>query len=464
MKKIWGMSGWLLTCGIGLAQFACSSAAEPVPEVVEGDRKLDDLIGSVPVNSASLDAIGAIGFVYEYNGGTGGFGGATGGFGGAGLGIGGAADTEVALSVPGPSPAGGSSVGGWGGGGSSFYARCTGTLISKSSVLTSRSCAQLFEQTLYGYSSLKFSIGADSTEPTRLIDVVDVEYAPGVATNGGFSNPDIGVLHLGESITDVTPLPVALLTDDLIGKPFAGVGFGSSDLRYRSGERRAGSLVLRGTSGLLYPLIFDTFEAFYAYVNGSGYYPGIGGFAGVASDGIGGASSAGSAGSISAGGFPSAGFGGLSPSAGTGGGYDDWYRQYLEQQYNTTELAAGEVYLGGTDSDAQPCGADLGGPMARKLGAKVRVFGVFSRTPLGVCEKGALYASINPGTKAFVDAAAQWKDPCTDLTSNGKCVGNVATRCSSNTEGKRRAVKFDCTLLNQVCVAGVNTEVACADE
>lgn len=150
--------------------------------------------------------------------------------------------------------------------------------------------------------------------------------------------------------------------------------------------------------------------------------------------------------------------------AGAGGGNDDWYRQYLQQQFDSVELAPGEAYLGGTDSDAQPCGADQGGPMVRKLQGQVRVFGLFSRTPFGSCDKGALYASITPDAKAFVDVAAQWKDPCTGLTANGKCVGNTATRCSSSTEGKRRAVKFDCSLLNQACVGGGNTEVACSDK
>jgi len=207
---------------------------------------MDDLIGSVPVNSKSLDGIGSIGLVYDYS-----YPGGSAGFGGLG-------EPAGAATVAGaPNAAGGAfasaGAGGLGCSGncqSSFYPQCTGTLISKTSVLTSRSCAQLFEQTFYGYSSLRFVIGADPMQSSRRIGVVDVEYAPAVSTNGSISYPDIAVLHLAESVSDVSAFPVALLTDDLLGKPFAAVGFGNSDLRYQSGTRRAGSLGLRGTSGL----------------------------------------------------------------------------------------------------------------------------------------------------------------------------------------------------------------------
>ena len=465
MKKIWGLGALLFTCGVGLTQVACSASSSEEAESLGGERKMDDLIGSVPVNSKSLDGIGSIGLVYDYS-----YPGGSAGFGGLG-------ETAGAPTVGGAPNAGGAfSSAGAGGLGCSgncqapFYPQCTGTLVSKTSVLTSRSCAQLFEQTFYGYSSLKFAIGADPTQSSRRVDVVDVEYAPALSTNGSTTYPDIAVLHLGESITDVSVFPVALLTDDLIGKPFAAVGFGNSDLRYQSGTRRAGSLGLRGTSGLLYPLIFGSFDAFYAYVLNSGYYPGpypggVGGASGTFLEAAGGAPSSGSAGAFpTAGGFPTAGAGGGIPTAGAGGGNNDWYRQYLQQQYDSAQLAPGEAYLGGTESDAQPCGADQGGPMVRKLQGQVRVFGVFSRTPFGSCDKGGLYASITADTKTFVDTAAQWKDPCTGLTGNGKCVGTNATRCSSSTEGKRRVVKFDCSLLNQVCVGGGNTEVACTDK
>jgi len=457
MRKIWGWGALLLSCGA--TQFACSSGVDEGTGVVPSDHKMDDLIGSVPVNSKSLDGIGSLALVYNYTypGGSAGF-----------------------ASAGGPSVGGSASVGaggtfstaGSGGWTPSFYPQCTGTLISKNSVLTSRSCAQLFEQTMYGNYSLQFAIGAEPTQSSRRIPVVDVEYAP-VLEGGAY--PDIGVLHLGESVTDVAAFPVTVLTDDLIGKPFAAVGYGNSDLAYRSGTRRAGSLVLRGTSGLLYPLIFESFDAFYDYVVNSGQYP-IGydrvalGSGGASSTGGSPSRGGGDAGGAfptagSGGAFPSAGFGGgWSPSAGTGGGGDDWYRQYLQSVYDNTELLAGEAYLGGALSDAQPCGADLGGPIVRKAQGQVRVFGVFSRTPFSGCDKGAVYSSITTETKAFIDAAAQWSDPCAGLTTLGKCVGSNATRCSTSAEGKRRVVKFDCSLLNQVCVAPGNTEVACTDK
>ncbi len=102
--------------------------------------------------------------------------------------------------------------------------------------------------------------------------------------------------------------------------------------------------------------------------------------------------------------------------------------------------------------------------MVRKLSGQVRVFGVFSHAPFYNCEKGGLYAGINAEAKAFIDAAAQWKDPCSGFTGPGKCVGTNATRCSTAAEGKRRLVKFDCSLLNQACIADGVSEVACTDK
>lgn len=353
-----------------------------------------------------------------------------------------------------------------------FEPLCTGTLVSKNSVLTSRSCGALFEQIRNSYAaSLKFAIGANSASPKRLIEVVDVEYAPVVSQDSSPVYPDLAVLHLAESVSDVAAFPVAPLGNDLIGKQVAAVGYGYSDLRYASGTRRAGAITVRATSGLLYPAIFGSFEAFYSYVLGGVGYgaagSGVGGFASVPlasgslpplpNGGFGGSNA-----SAGAGGW-AAGTGGASAGMG-GGGPNDWYRQYLQQQYDTVSLLPGEAYLGGTDDDTQPCGADQGGPVARKLQGQVRVLGVFSHKPFLPCEKGAIYTAITSSTKSFIDSAAQWKDPCTNTTQNGKCVGNVATRCSTPAEGKRRLVKLDCSLLNQVCVASSNAEVTCSDK
>jgi len=473
MTKICGLGALLLSCGVGLAQFACSSGKDEGTGVVPSDHKMDDLIGSVPVNSKSLDGIGSLALVYDYSypGGSAGFASAGGPSvaGSPSVGVGGSSSVGTGGTV---------TSGGSGGWTPSFYPQCTGTLISKNSVLTSRSCAQLFEQTKYNTSaSLQFAIGANPTQSTRRITVVDVEYAP--AVDGGATYPDIGVLHLGESVTDVATFPVTVLNDDLIGKPFAAVGYGNSDLSYRYGTRRAGSLVLRATSGLLYPLIFESFDAFYEYVLSTGYYPTPAAAPGnaVLPFGTGGAASNGDspsrAGNDSGGAFQTAGSGGAFqtagagnafPTAGSGGGGNDWLRVYLQSVYDNTPLATGEAYLGGTESDAQPCGADQGGPLVRKAQGQVRVFGVFSHTPLGGCDKGGVYSSITADTKVFIDAAAQWTDPCNGLTSLGKCVGTNATRCSTSTEGPRRVVKFDCSLLNQVCVAPGYAEVACTDK
>ncbi len=465
MKKIWGFGVVALWSGLGLTQLACSGGAQGSTEPEQVDPKMDELIGSVPVSSASLDGIGSIGYVYEFGaGGAPSSGGApaggapaSGGFASGGFASSGAPPLAAGAGGAGAG-AGGASAGAGGacpGCQTSFTALCTATLVSKNSVLTTRSCAAFFEQPYYYYQQrLKFAIGADSTQPKRLVDVVAVEYAPASQVDGG--SPDIAVLHLGESVTDVAPFPVAPLTNDLIGKQLAGVGYGTSDLAYASGTRRAGAMTLRATSGPLYSAVFGSFDAFFDYVQNNGLfaYPPYGGSAGA-----GGGSAAG------AGGGSAAGTGAIAGEAGSvEGGGDDWFRQYVQSQYDNTLLGAGESYFGGTDADAQPCNVDVGGPVVRKLQGKVRVFGVFSHTPFVNCTHGAVYASITSATKAFIDSAAQWKDPCTGLTSNGSCVGNVATRCSTFAEGTRRTVKFDCSLLDQACVGGGTTEVACTDK
>lgn len=450
MKKIWGLGTLVVSCCVGLTQVACSGSGQSGGGGEQPEPRLDDLLGGVAVSSRSLDAVGALGIAYSYDGG---FGSA----GAPGAGAPSAGGASGAFSVAG---AGGSTPGG------SFSPSCTGTLISKNSVLTSRNCAWQFQSGYYG-GRFVFAMGANAYQPERIVDVVEVEFAPpAIDTSSGYPvSPDLAVLHLAESITDVTPFKVALLGDDLLGKPLAVLGFGSSDLRYFSGgSRRAGALTLRSNGGLLYPLIFSDFEAFYQYSLNGGYpgYPGAGGAVGAAGapslpfdPGSGGQSSGGTAGALP--------IGGSAPTAGSAGGGGDWYREYLLQQYNSVALEIGESYLGGTDSDAQPCGADQGGPLMRKQGGQVRVFGVFSRTPFGGCDKGAIAARITPAAKAFVDAAAQWTDPCGSTTANGQCTGNTAVRCSNQFEGKRRLVKFDCNLLAQVCVGGGFTEVACSD-
>src|SRR3954469_14054970 len=129
MNKNWGLKALLVSCGIAATQFACSSGADEGTAVATGDRKIDDLIGSVPVESKSLDGIGSIGLVYDYG---------SGGGGNAGFGGFFAVDTRAGGPGAGGVATGGSfPTAGTGGGGQPFSPQCTGTLISKSSVLTS---------------------------------------------------------------------------------------------------------------------------------------------------------------------------------------------------------------------------------------------------------------------------------------------------------------------------------------
>lgn len=463
MKSMTSMTSVAALCAVGLFEVACSSGAHVSSDAEsKPDQSVAELIGSIAASSKSLDGIGSLGLVYEYGGG---YAGSAGLGGGAGVAPG---PNAAGQTTGGASPGFGGSAGG-GPTQSQYVVNCTGTLVSKNSVLTSRVCAENLTSAFSGGRPV-FAIGAHSAQPQRFVDVVAAEFAPTVVEGERGSAPDLALVHLAESLTDVAPFPTQVLSDEYLGQALVAVGYGVSDLRYGGEARRAGAITLRARSGLLLPLIFNTFDAFYSYASGHGFgggYVGISGGSAFA-EGIAGGSFA-SAGAPGDGGFAGSGFAGaagsgISGSAGVAGGaVDDWYRAYLLSQYNSTLLEPGSAYLGGTDDDTQPCYRDEGGPIARSVQGKVSVFGVFSRSPLGSCEKGALYATITPISKAFIDSAANWVDPCQDTSTNGKCVGTSAARCSSVSEGSRRLIKLDCALLNQVCAGGGTTEVTCSD-
>lgn len=492
-RSSWLKVLWLTSAGAVAGAYGCSDGPGDAPGEQTGkpDDSVESLIGGVRVSSRSLDAVGALGFVYDYGtGGTGSGGiGNTGGTGpvfdgGAPGGQGGAAGGEAGGAGVAGSPAREATSPPYygGSGGCSPYGcypgrftpACTGTLIGPKAVLTSRSCAGYFSgyYPIYpGSSRFVFAVGADANASERHFEIVHVSYP---------ASGDLAVLHLAEGVSGVTPFPLANLNANHVGQKFATLGYGARDNYGTRGERRAGPLTLRGVEGRLYEFAFGSFEEFFAYHVGSPGTGGAGGFTGdggppmpAVDAGVGGFAGAGgpsipplpgTGGAAGVGGGPAEDGGGWGGSwGGAGGSGPDWYREQLLAQYNGTLLEPSEAYAGGAEGDAQPCHGDDGGPLARNVNGQVRLFGVMSRLPVYSCERGAIYTRFTPELRDFVAQALRWRDPCDGTTRLGHCEGNVAVRCAGYDEGERRAVRFDCSLLAQTCVSPPGSEVTCSD-
>lgn len=459
-RSNWLMLCWVTSVGALAGAYGCSdgpgdSPEQPDPTPVDS---VDALIGGVRVSSRSLDAVGALGFTYDY--GTGGTGG-TGSF-DAGPDSGGPQDAGSAMRANSTyiDPDGGCYP--YGCYPPSFEPVCTGTLIGPTAVLTSRGCASYGGgyYPIYpgGRSRFVFAVGAEAAASERRIEVVHISYPPA---------GDLAVVHLAEPVTGVNPFPLSNLNANHVGQKFAALGYGAQTQYGPRGTRRAGAVTLRGIEGRVYELAFGSFEAFFAYYAPHPWPVPDGGFVDAGSpppppafDGGGVEFDSGhpdfDSGPVPGDGGPpdfDAGF----PDSG------DWYREQLLAQYNETLLGPDEAYAGGAEGDAQPCHGDEGGPLARAVNGQVRVFGVMSRLPLYGCERGALYTRFTPELRQFVNEALRWQDPCDGATRLGHCEGSVAVRCAGPEEGERRAIRFDCGLLAQTCVSPPGSEVTCSD-
>lgn len=337
-----------------------------------------------------------------------------------------------------------------------FQPQCTGTLVSANTVLTSASCAAQLEGNFPSPAEVmipSFGIGPNGNAPARTVEVADIEYAPSTV---GYA--DLAVVHLTEAVTDVVPLGLAALGSEAVGQTFAAIGYGPQTQFYQSGERRAGTATVNAIEGLLYELVFGSFEAFYQFH--TGMLPGGGGAGGE------GSGEGGSAGGPSAGGSPGSGGVAGGPSGGRPpfpGPWDpDWFEEYLRSVYETTQIGPTEAYTSGP-RDAQPCGIDQGGPLARVVAGNLSVHGVFVRTPMGDCARGGVYTRLTPELLTWVTSTLDWVDPCAGVSRTGTCEGSVATRCTQLAEGERYVVAFDCALVGQTCSAPGDAEVACVD-
>jgi hypothetical protein len=381
--------GWALTLGTG-ALIACSGG-DPTPPV--GDSH-EDIIGGVDARSSSLNAIGTLGTVYDYSG--------------------------------------------YDGGSVGYNMICTATLIGPTTVLTAKHCVQSYPGgSLYlDYNDMYFGIGPDANNPERRIPVVEVETAP--LDYGGFTGfgRDVAIVHLGQAVTDIRPVPVDSLVAGDVGRRYAIIGYGQQDNLRHYGTRRAGSVKLRALEGRVFELMFGSYGGFKDWAKEMGYYyepyPTDGGFDG------GGSADA---------------------------GYDP--EAWLRAEYENTRLLDGyEAYVGNAPGDAQPCYGDSGGPLINKVNGELRVYGVTSGglpSRKSACDFGAVYATFGPATRDFIAQGLRWVDKCGGVSTKGRCDGAVATRCTGRAEGQRRITTTDCDLLNQVCGYDWTGAATCVD-
>jgi hypothetical protein len=330
---------------------------------------------------------------------------------------------------------------------------CTAALITPETVLTAKHCADIIPYAARYGVTVSYAVGPNSASPREMVEVVAVETAPG--NQGGFVNygRDVAVVHLDRPITDAPLVQVGVLGDEHVGQPFAAIGYGVQDNSYTAGTRRLGKQTLRAREGKVFEIMFGSFERFFTWWQ-TGV---IAAQKGVTQPLPGTASDAGAPSDAAP-----------PPDAGVDGGYPGYpdynSEAYARMVYDTTVLEAGyEVVTGGAGGDAQPCYGDSGGPLVNRVNGQFVSYGVVSggiSSRDSACDMGTVYASFGPESLAFIEQAKTWVDPCGDMSSTGMCDGEVARRCTTVNEGRRRVVDFDCSLLGLECNT-TSGQVAC---
>lgn len=128
------------------------------------------------------------------------------------------------------------SVAGWDG--ANWRLVGTGVLIDQDWVMLTG-----HELTTFGYTTYRFSLGNDLFQPNTGRSVADAYYVAG--SGGNFFNPDLGLMHLSDPITSVTPAVIYHGDDLTVGTRvvFAGYGlpayFPTGELAF-DGKKRGG--------------------------------------------------------------------------------------------------------------------------------------------------------------------------------------------------------------------------------
>jgi hypothetical protein len=385
----------------GLAAQGCTETQVEGGAKPEVGSQVQELIGGVPGNSPALDAIGTIGFLSTY--------------------------TDCYTGEV-----------------STYYEPfCTASLINSQTVLTAKHCEDNLAYASENFEAV-FAIGPDASNPKRTIKIVDSQKNP--VHNGGFVGygRDVATVHLEQAVTDIKPLKFETMSAAQVGTELAAVGYGVQDNSNTSGTRMIGTLRVNALEGKVYELMFGSFENFKQwYLTRDAPEPEL-----PADDEEEPVDDGTDDGSVD------------------DGSDDDYYDEYLREIYDTTLLLPGyEVHVGNAAGDAQPCYGDSGGPLVKINGnGDLVAYGVTSGG-LGtndlICDRGAVYAAFGAQTTSWLKRANKWADSCAGLSAQGICDGDVAKRCTTSDEGKRRMTKTNCALLGQTCVVASNDQAMC---
>ncbi len=326
----------------------------------------------------------------------------------------------------------------------SFRYYCTATLVASRLVLTAKHCAPTQGSGDEGAEDTYFGIGEDSHAPKLTAKVVRA-WESGLSQGGFISRgSDVALLVLDRAITDIAPLPVAdgHVSTSLVGERVSAVGFGIRDLAKTEGNRRAGTLTIRATSGSPYQTLFPTADALVAFT------------------------------STEASRF-----------------YDPTLDEAtVRALWDFTLLPDHEVMVGIAPGDAQPCSGDSGGPLVARFNGGLAVVAVVSGSPklkdpaarCGVL--GQIYSTFPADVQTMFDEAAaaargtegptrvhvaeilegssstvpeaSGQDRCGAVPIPGNCQDGAIIRCVSSDEGAPRITRTDCKLLMQTCSTG----------
>jgi hypothetical protein len=346
--------------GAAIATSLAGCAGDP-----DVDVTTEEIIGGFPARSARLDAIGALG--YDMGDGT-------------------------------------------------FFPFCSGTLIRNDVVLTAEHCVNWISDP----TPVRFLIGWNASTPKQVIPVAGFAWEQTVEGGLVGLGSDVAVMHLADPVVGVTPLAYAAINPADYGRRFAGVGYGQQDSLGTSGTRLAGSLTFQSIGGLLFEIIYGSFEDFIE--QGAGIF------------------------------FP--------PDLDL---TDPAILQALQDYYDQSQVLDVEGFFGNGVADAQVCFGDSGGPITAQLGGQTTTFGVASWVPFAdsLCRYGSVYATLNPISLDFID----YELNCPMIPREGTCDGlNVAVRCAPPEEGGYHPVTTDCSELGLICGVDELGEIGCTED
>jgi hypothetical protein len=273
-----------------------------------------------------------------------------------------------------------------------------------------------------GDTEIVFAVGPDARHPNAVYPIVDYSWETNVPPDSssvfGELGSDVGVAHLGDAVTGITPFALGVLQDSDVGKRFTAVGYGIQNNWESHGTRKAGSVTYRGDGGNYADYAFGGLEGFLKVAPTMPYFQGL-------------------------------------PS------------ETLEYYYSMMGLMPDYMgFFGGKCGDAQPCYGDSGGPIIGMRNGRRTVFGNvtngFGSSRL-ICDFGIVAAIFGPETLGYLQTSLNWVDPCDGVSSQGYCDGDLAVRCTRREEGARRLTETDCGLIGQTCGLDESGTVACFD-